>query len=56
MKSILDRSFKYRGSETHGDPNAFRRRMEARKRLMQRRARQEASNIAPLDAKRKAKS
>lgn len=57
MKSILDKSFRYYSSATHdGDPAAFRRRMEVRKRLAQRRARQECTNVAPLDAKRKAKA
>lgn len=36
MKSILDASFKYRSSATHGDPEAFRRRMRARARIVQR--------------------
>jgi hypothetical protein len=36
VKSILDRSFKYRSSATHGDPEAFRRRMRARIRIAQR--------------------
>jgi hypothetical protein len=56
-KPITDRTFHYRNSASHDDGGqSFRRRMHARKRLADRRARQQSTNVAPLDAKRKAKA
>lgn len=43
MKSILDSSFKYRNSSTHGDVKNFAKRQAARARI----AKQQATPAAP---------
>lgn len=46
MKSILDKSFKYRGSSTHGDVAAFAKRQAARARIARKQAAPpEAQNV-----------
>jgi hypothetical protein len=53
VKRITDPKFKYRPASSHDDASVFRRRMQARKRLAQRRARQEATaaTVTPLQRK-----
>jgi hypothetical protein len=56
-KPITDRTFHYRNSASHDDGGqSFRRRMHARKRLAERRARQEATASVVVIHPKKAQS
>jgi hypothetical protein len=45
MKSILDASFKYRPAASHTDPEAFRRRQLARRRIVEREAKRKVVEL-----------
>lgn len=55
-KPITDRAFRYHNAASHGDVKPFERRMHARKRLAERRARQEATASVVVIHPKKAQS
>ena len=51
--SLLDSSYRYYGEESHSDPDAFRKRMQKRRRQAQQTATHKAPNVTVLPVKTK---